>query len=158
MPHEDFDEGADNISDPEETPRPVTAPQPTRYVESNGGSGGTFWAVSFIMAIVILCVIGAIFFPQTTATTITNITITEKYPAHTYQSTCGKYTCQLTDPPSLVDENGNVYGVADQRLWGMLRPNTTYQVRYYKSQTGGAPNTIDGAVINGTTYVLKGGT
>lgn len=87
-------------------------------------------------------------------TTITNITITEKYPAHTYIENYGRYQSVVTDPPSVVDERGYVYGVMSQQLWGMLKVNNTYQVRYFKSSSDTYKYSIDGAVINGTAWIL----
>jgi len=85
-----------------------------------------------------------------TTTVITNITITEKYPAHSYSS--GKSTS--INHPSVVDETGEVYGVSDQQLWGKLRINSTYTIRYF--ETGGTyPKTIDGAIIDGVSYIFK---
>jgi hypothetical protein len=111
-------------------------------------------------AIVVMFAVGIAAFTfwfseSSTVNVITNITITEKYPAHTYQDWCSNAPCTSSDLGRVIDENGNWYSVTNAQLWGMLNVNETYQVRYYYSKyTTGSEKFIDGAVINGTTYTV----
>jgi hypothetical protein len=132
----------------------VIPQQPPKTEDRKKGEGNLGWVFGVIFLMCMIGLLGILYISQLPPSlTITNLTITEKYPAHSYMAWCGKAECRLMDYPSVVDENGAVYGVASQQLWGMLRINNTYQVHYYHDQSSTVSKTIDGAVVNGTTYL-----
>jgi hypothetical protein len=130
--------------------------QTQKPLTSKGGNGNDIPVAILVIIGLIAAMFALMFIVSNNGTVIiTNITITEKYPAHSYESWCGKTQCQLVDPPSVVDENGNNYGVTSMQLWGMLRLNQTYQVRYYEYNGGTFTHMIDGAVVNNVTYTSR---
>ena len=86
---------------------------------------------------------------QSTPTKIDNITITisEKYPTHSYTQRCGGgkaagATCTYTDPATIIDDKGNLYVVENENDWAKMQINKTYNVRY-----ASYPNAQKGKII-----------
>lgn len=65
----------------------------------------------------------------------TTITVSEKYPAHTYTGMCGKTSCLHTDPSKVIDDCGNLYIVDDEKVWAKMQINKTYNVKRAYSYT-----------------------
>lgn len=133
----------------------VLKKQSSKPVQDDNISG---WAV-VLLVFCIIGIIGVLIFLETQhESTVITITVTEKYPSHSYTSWCGKVQCELHNLPSVVDERGVVYDVANPQLWGSLRINGTYPVRYYISSETNSGNrkVIDGATIDGVTYTMRG--
>lgn len=63
--------------------------------------------------------------PQTEA--ITNITIKEKYQSGIIPG----YRSNTYIRPKIVDENGNLYQIIDERIWAKMEVDKTYAVRVY---------------------------
>lgn len=64
-----------------------------------------------------------------------NITISEKYPVHTYDGMCGKTPCLREDPSKVIDEEGNLYIVENEKDWAKMKINKTYNVKCAYSYT-----------------------
>lgn len=139
----------------ENNANPVVLKKPTSKQAQDDNISG--WAI-VLLFFFLVGIVGVMIFLTQHGSTVVTITVTEKYPAHTYTAWCGKTQCELHNLPSVVDERGVVYDVANPQLWGSLRINGTYPVRYYTSSATNSGNgkVIDGATIDGVTYTVRG--
>ena len=62
-----------------------------------------------------------------------DITVIEKYAQYEYQCWAGKTVSTCTTNEKIIDENGNIFIFTDERLWALMRVNSTYTVRYSTS-------------------------
>jgi hypothetical protein len=102
------------------------------------------YIILLLLSIVIIGGMGFSLIYSTTPTSITNIniTVTEKYPVHSYEEMCGKTMCHYSDLPKIIDNTGILYIIDTEDIWAKMEINHTYKVQYAKY-----PNDPKGKII-----------
>ena len=94
------------------------------------GIMGTIALITIVVGALALCGYAIIWGSTPDHYTNETFTVAEKYPVHTYQSSCGKTQCTNTVLAKIVDTDGKLWEIQDETMWAKMKINHTYTVQY----------------------------